>query len=277
MLSRRKLIIGVSAGVILPPKLVRAQIRERRVFATPRTTLGLAFPAGRMPGVNPNHPANQGLYFSGRGRNPSPGVQCINYSGVSINTNMVSVPDGLIGPCISSNTTGSTNVCTFPSNSSNATVPAAVTLAVMATQLTNNGATQVFMSTSGVAAHGHNIDIQFNTANLTYANQNGGVTLTGVPAFSASKHYFAIVCAIAGSSVNWGITQLETGQVFTGSQATSPGAFVADSTGPYNFCNNRIPNAGSAAQISHWVYSAALLSTQQIAQICRDPWSIWYP
>lgn len=229
----------------------------------------LGFPGGVLPGFDPSHVAATKAIFS----SVALGANHLNLLKGLLGIPSGSPPpiatiDGRIGP---SQTNGSgTSYSNFQFQYSSTTPDTAFTTAAIFTY-TN------ISSGFGV--------IQYNLCNRTTLavfpdfelnNIGGGNFATGFTPV-AGRSYFLAISAIVGSIPVYVITDLTTGQIYSGlcgatnysvgTNGGGTGFYVGDWTSGNAFIGN----------IAATSYSANALSKPQLLAWAQDPWTFWYP
>lgn len=227
---------------------------------------------GRAPGIDPNNPATGSLKLSAVARlggapTTLTSTGNLTLQGGQINNPLRSMP--LIGANISNGGAGAGCILTGQTT----TTPTSVTAAFIGMALAPNNAGFVISNSSlsggtggayfGLAQSGQKLNFQspgpntFKTSSFIYP--------LGAPFFA--------VAACDGSTTNFVLRNLVTGEVLTSS--TSGQTFNAnDGTyGVFGFSNHFASQVFGAATM----ISEADLTAAQLASWANDPWRFWYP
>jgi len=187
--------------------------------------------------------------------------------GIAGSGNPPPVLDAFIGPAIKFTAT-STNI-TFSGlpNSTQSTCTLAAILVVTST----NVATKYFCSTTG-----NNVTSAYNLLISTAALEakGGGTTLNPSITLVAGHSYFVAMSMKSGNSQAIAV-DLRTGQVLTGSSATTYTA--SGGNGVFEIGAGGATTTASNTEIAAIAWSTAYLSAAQLAAWGADPWSFWYP
>lgn len=238
----------------------------------------LSYPAGRAPGIDPRHPASQGLIVSAI---PAAGGNCFNlatgHNGVLSSTagatTLTYTQFATLGPCI--DFSSATTVSNFVSFSGLPNTITSATIAVFyATNNTSNS--PWLLQYSNTTSAGISMFIgspgTFNGATIQTGVNN---TALGLPVAATLTPYFTAF-SMKGGFCNLVHVNLRTGSTQT--NRVSVANFTA-TAGSSVTIGNTLAHNGSLAVgvIGPSMISTAYLSKQDMAKWGQAPFDFWYP
>lgn len=228
----------------------------------------LAYPAGRVPGFDPTHPAAEGCAFSGIAASGGGFINVLNGNPGTQGGSPSAVIDGNIGRAsLYSGSNDNSNFVVPILSITSCSIAAILRIVSISGNnafiIGNNSTTLVYVASTGV------VDI-FGIGNSVTASS--GIALSaGVPYFVAGS-----VVNGSGNPASFVVVNLKTGQILTASAtatATSLGSGSPLYIGNRNTLN-RPPDASiAAAMISYNNY----LPLPTLLQWAQRPWDFWYP
>lgn len=252
----------------------------RRPALTPAPLLAL--PVNRFsPGYDASHIAAQKCVCSGISTG-SGFFDLINGGKVGANSGatVASSMDGALGPSV--NYTGTTALTTItPTFGTHATGNPYTWAAVFRRTASPSASGGVLTISSSAAGNGPSL--LMSAAALLQVTVNGATAIsTGVTATLNVPFFFVASCASIPANTGsftaiWAITNLATGQLFSGSGSSGTtnnggGALTAISVG-----SRPTADRVSGSSIAAVMHGNTFLSQYQLLKWAADPWSFWYP
>ena len=234
-----------------------------------RVSNKLVYP-GTLPGINPAHPAAQGL-VSRSGFSIVPvGGQWIELNSAKPFTVVFGSPtgkfDGLIGP---GRNYGANDGDLSPISLNQLSItPNAITSAFIIRVISVGGAYAGFISLPNGSGNWLPTVLPSNNFGC-YMNGNLDSTIPAV----AGTPYFVAISAYTSLKINFVVKNLATGAVRSNSISSNATSSVA---GAYYIGNNN-GSQGALSLVAAAMTSYTYLSVAQLLAWADDPWSFWYP
>jgi hypothetical protein len=229
----------------------------------------LSYPAGRKAGFDVNHVASVGVRLSAVANGPTFLNLLTGKAGARAQTFVPGTQATIIGPLgqavFPSALGDSVTFSGFP-----ASIDANCTIAIIFMPYLTGGYEYYFTNSTNGAGQSLNINA---TANLQF-------TMFGVVAESSNivvqslRPYFIAVSQNGTSNINYLCLELDTGNIFTDTTASST-AILPD--GNYRLFTDPANGSVGGGYMAAAMYSSNYMSMQQLRHWAADPWAFWYP
>lgn len=245
--------------------------------------MGLAYPCGATPSLNPAHVALSGgvpLFSAVSLLTGGSILPLYAQGGTQTLTNLTSKIFGIIGPASVNSGTASSDALTFTNKPITTSLTNTMAIIVQFSSVPAN-TFQGLLGNGGAGAIGISLFLRgsvgsalaFGPIGIGTSPNAMFVPVAGVPYFIAASASFAA----SNGPTNFIAINLNTGQISTTSVLGNTGTPITPD-GSYtigNLQNNKtLPLLGGIAAVMH---STAFLSAPQLLQWASDPWSFWYP
>ena len=229
----------------------------------------LIFPS-RKPGFDPSHPAAQNPRLS----LVAAQANFLNIGGLGgqpATANISAAVPKSIGPIVDFGNAGGSQKVTV-ANLSTATDVAFTAAAIIVVRTIIAAAQQLLTnSNTGTAPFAFRITASTGTLNL---NVNGTNSVFASPALIVGVPYL-VAASRTSNNINFLISRLDTGQVYTGAVANA--GTSAGGNGTYCIGNGVAGGVSCFSYMAAAMASATYLSIPKLLAWGADPWSYWYP